>query len=88
MTSGFVRRAAPVAAFGATLACANVLAFLAGTAAHALDGQVTTDSAAQFYDVRSPTGETILERRRLTATLGLGVDNFPIRTPETPTRPS
>jgi hypothetical protein len=76
MISGSVRRAAPVAAFGATLACANAIAFLADTAAHALDGQVTTDSAAQFYDVRSPTGETILERRRLTATLGLGVDNF------------
>ncbi|HZU84093.1 MAG TPA: hypothetical protein VE987_14290, partial [Polyangiaceae bacterium] len=33
---------------------------------------VTSDTAAQFYDVRSPTGETVLLRRRLTTTLGVG----------------
>jgi hypothetical protein len=32
--------------------------------------EVTVDLAQQSYDVRSPTGETILARRRLTATLG------------------
>lgn len=36
------------------------------------DVEMTTDTAAQFYDVRSPTGETILARRRLTTTLGVG----------------
>ena len=37
----------------------------------ALDAEVTSDTAAQFYDVRSPTGETtVLKRRRLTTTLG------------------
>ena len=41
--------------------------------AHAIDGEVTSDTAAQFYDVRSPTGETILQQRRLTSTLGVGV---------------
>jgi hypothetical protein len=36
-----------------------------------MDAEVTSDTAAQFYDVRSPTGETILSRRRLTTTLGV-----------------
>jgi hypothetical protein len=36
------------------------------------DVEVTADTAAQFYDVRSPTGETILARRRVTTTLGVG----------------
>ena len=49
--------------------------------AHALDAEVTSDSAAQFYDVRSPAANafgnvTVLERRRLTTTLGLGVYNL------------
>jgi hypothetical protein len=46
---------------------------VAAPRAHALDPEVTSDTAAQFYDVRSPTGETVLERRRLTTTLGVGV---------------
>jgi hypothetical protein len=37
-----------------------------------MDAEVTSDTAAQFYDVRSPTGETILARRRLVTTLGVG----------------
>ncbi len=40
--------------------------------AWALDGEVTSDTSAQFYDLRSPSGETILTRRRLTTTLGVG----------------
>ena len=32
---------------------------------------MTSDTAAQFYDVRSPTGETVVPRRRLTTTLGV-----------------
>lgn len=39
----------------------------------ALEPEVTSDSSAQSYDVRSPTGETILNRRRFTTTLGVGV---------------
>ncbi len=41
--------------------------------ARAIDGEVTSDTTAQFYDVRSPTGENILQQRRLTSTLGVGV---------------
>jgi hypothetical protein len=41
--------------------------------ASALEPEITSDTAAQFYDVRSPTGETILPRRRLTTTLGASV---------------
>ncbi|MGH7279902.1 MAG: hypothetical protein ACRELY_00125 [Polyangiaceae bacterium] len=39
--------------------------------AHAIEPEVTSDTSAQFYDVRSPTGETVLARRRLTTTLGV-----------------
>jgi hypothetical protein len=35
------------------------------------DAEITSDTSAQFYDVRSPTGEVILTRRRLTSTLGV-----------------
>ncbi len=35
------------------------------------DAEITSDTSAQFYDVRSPTGETILTRRRLVTTLGV-----------------
>ena len=44
---------------------------LTAPAAYALDPEITSDTAAQFYDVRSPTGETVLARRRLTTTLGV-----------------
>lgn len=47
--------------------------FVATTPAYALDPEVTSDTTAQFYDVRSPTGETVLQRRRLTTTLGASV---------------
>ncbi|MBV9948494.1 MAG: hypothetical protein JOZ69_16710 [Myxococcales bacterium] len=39
--------------------------------ARAADPEGTADLAAQFYDVRSPTGETVLQRRRLTASVGV-----------------
>jgi hypothetical protein len=42
-----------------------------GTRAEALEPEITGDATGQFYEVRSPTGETVLERRRLTATLGV-----------------
>lgn len=55
---------------GGPIAALSVLAL--ATPAWALDGEVTSDTSAQFYDLRSPTGETILSRRRLTTTLGVG----------------
>jgi hypothetical protein len=39
--------------------------------AYAIEPEFTGEATGQFYDVRSPTGETILERRRVTATLGI-----------------
>ncbi len=49
--------------------------------ARAFDADVTSDTAAQFYDVRSPapaaSGDvTVLQRRRLTTMLGLGLYNL------------
>jgi hypothetical protein len=38
----------------------------------AVEPEVTSETAAQFYDVRSPTGQTVISRRRLTTTLGVG----------------
>jgi hypothetical protein len=49
------------------------LACLVPRRALALEPEVTADTAAQFYDVRSPTGETVIARRRLTTTLGVSV---------------
>jgi hypothetical protein len=53
----------------------SILVAVAGLAiagsAHALEPEITGEATGQFYELRSPTGETILERRRLTATLGL-----------------
>jgi hypothetical protein len=54
-----------------TSALAGLLVLVAPGTARALDGEVTSDTAAQFYDVRSPTGENVLNRRRLTTTLGV-----------------
>jgi hypothetical protein len=49
------------------------LTYLAWSApARAVDVDVQSDNAAQFYDVRSPTGETVLNRRRFTSTLAIG----------------
>ncbi len=38
-----------------------------------LEPEVTSETTAQFYDVRSPTGATVLARRRFTSTLGASV---------------
>jgi hypothetical protein len=46
------------------------------TSAWASDAEVTSDTSSQFYDVRSPTGQTVLMRRRLTSTLGVGEYNI------------
>ncbi|WP_394826564.1 hypothetical protein [Pendulispora albinea] len=50
----------------------NVALLGAASRALALEPEVTSDTSAQFYDVRSPTGQTIVARRRLTTTLGVG----------------
>ncbi len=70
MTTVPRRRAARIASLVGLGAC------LTASPAFALDGEVTSDAAGQFYDVRSPTGETVLTRRRLTTTLGAGLYNL------------
>jgi hypothetical protein len=57
------------------------LLLLAPGSAQATDGEVTSDTSAQFYDVRSPTGETVLARRRLTTTLGVSAYDLIDREP-------
>jgi hypothetical protein len=37
------------------------------------DAEITSDTAAQFYEMRSPTGATVIARRRLMTTLGVAV---------------
>jgi hypothetical protein len=46
--------------------------FIAGAPrlAHAIEPDGTWDNAVQAYDVRSPSGQTVLERTRFTSTLG------------------
>ena len=58
-----------IAAFAATGAFAVTATW--SVSARAVDTEFTSDTSAQFYDVRSPTGETVLNRRRLTTTLGV-----------------
>ncbi len=69
----------------ATAAAALVLVWAAP--ALAVDPEVTSDTAAQAYDVRSPTGETVLARRRLTTTLGIAAYDLldtPVGDPRAP----
>jgi hypothetical protein len=55
-----------------------LVALTLSAGARAVEPEVTGDATGQFYDVRSPTGETVLERRRVTATLGVsGYDLLP-----------
>jgi hypothetical protein len=51
--------------------CIASLVVLVPQIAYAMDAEVTGDATAQFYDVRSPTGETVLSRRRLLGILGV-----------------
>jgi hypothetical protein len=54
------------------LASSLVIASLSATGvASAIEPEITSETTAQFYDVRSPSGETIVPRRRLTSTLGV-----------------
>ena len=38
---------------------------------HSVDPELTVDTAAQFYEMRSPSGQTVISRRRLTTTVGV-----------------
>jgi hypothetical protein len=54
-----------------SLAGVAALVVLAPAGSYAMDAEVTGDAVGQFYDVRSPTGETVVPRRRLLLTLGV-----------------
>jgi hypothetical protein len=51
------------------------------------DPEVTVDTAAQFYEMRSPSGATVLARRRLTTTIGTSVYDL-LETGDAPRAPS
>jgi len=59
-----MKRAALGAAAVVTLFSSRALAW---------EGEITSDSTTQFYDVRSPTGIPILMRTRFTSTLGVAI---------------
>jgi hypothetical protein len=46
---------------------------LGSVPARAIEPELTSDSSAQVYDVRSPTGQTVLDRTRFTSTLGVNL---------------
>lgn len=52
-----------------------------------VDAEITSDTAAQFYELRSPTGQTIISRRRLMTTLGVSVYDL-LDKPDTPDAPT
>jgi hypothetical protein len=55
--------------------------------AHAMDSDITSDTDGQFYDVRSPSGSVVDERRRLTTTLAVSLYNLldaPLTDPNAP----
>ncbi len=47
----------------------------------AVDSEISSETSAQFYDVRSPSGEIILPRRRLTSTLAVSAYDLMPRGP-------
>jgi len=77
---------APISRRQAALGVALVV-WLQGAEALAMDGEVTSDTTAQFYDVPSPTGQTLLERRRLTSMLGFGIYDLMPTNPGDPYAP-
>ncbi|HVJ92852.1 MAG TPA: hypothetical protein VM580_23790 [Labilithrix sp.] len=52
-----------------------------------LDAEITTDTSAQFYELRSPTGQTIIARRRLTTTFGIAAYDL-LESPADPRAPT
>jgi hypothetical protein len=73
----------------ALLCSGGLVAFAVFTPAEAqaLEPEVTSDTAAQFYDVRSPTGQTVISRRRLMTTLGVSAYDI-IDKPDDPNGPT
>lgn len=71
------------------LSAALALAAFVGQEGHARagDAEITSDTAAQFYEMRSPTGEQVIARRRLTTTLGASVYDL-IDTADDPKAPT
>ena len=65
------------------VALAAAAGFLGTTPTNAwcMDPEVTGDAVWQFYDVRSPTGETVLQRRRLTTMVGVSAYDLAGATP-------
>jgi hypothetical protein len=57
-------------------ALATALAVLAPTESRAADFEVQADTALQGYEVTSPWGDIVLQRRRMLQTVGLGVYNL------------
>ena len=53
-----------------------LLAVVAPRAAHATEFEVQADTALQGYEVKSPWGDVILDRRRFMQTVGLGLYNL------------
>lgn len=51
------------------------------------NAEITSDTAAQFYEMRSPTGQTVIARRRLTTTLGVAVYDL-FERPDDPSAPT
>lgn len=54
----------------------SLLAFSSATKASAADFVVNAETAAQGYEVANPWGDTVLAKRRLMQTVGLGVYNI------------
>ena len=46
---------------------------MASPAARAIEPELTSDTAFQQYDVRSPTGQTVLDRTRFSSSLGVNL---------------
>ncbi len=67
-----LRRSSRLRSLGAVCALASGLLGAHG-AAHAADFEVQSETAAQAYQVTSPWGDIVLDRRRLMQTLGLSV---------------
>ncbi len=63
-------------AWGMWLVAAASITLLSSRPAHATEFEVTGDTALQAYEVASPWGDVVLQRRRFTQTLGLGVYNL------------
>ncbi len=64
------RRRVAASALALTTAIAGILS---PREALAVDAEVESQTSAQAYQLRGPTGDPILSRRRITQTLGLGV---------------